>query len=67
VRTAVAATRLILNYLCAAAPFLGLPPRRPFFREAELLAVLFDLPPSAPSRAAIQRLEPKTPSSKAGR
>jgi hypothetical protein len=44
----------------------GLPPALPFFRAAETLAALLDLPPVAPSLPAIHRFDPKTPSNSAG-
>jgi hypothetical protein len=47
--------------------FLGRPPRRPFAFAAEVLAVLVEVPPAAPSLLAIHFLEPKNPSRSAGR
>ncbi len=45
----------------------GLPPSFPLVRAAVLLALLRDLPPSAPRRDAIHLRDPNTPSSSAGR
>ena len=44
----------------------GLPPSFPFFRAADNSAALRDLPPIAPSRAAIQALEPRNPCKSVG-
>ena len=58
------------SYPCGLLPgptsLRGRPPRLPFSREAAALATLRLCPPAAPSRAAIQRLDPSTPSSRAG-
>jgi hypothetical protein len=50
----------------AVATFFGLPPIRPFARDARAFAALLALPPSSPRRAAIHRFDPKTPSNSAG-
>jgi hypothetical protein len=50
-----------------AAVFRGRPPSLPLAREAATLARVLAWPPRSPSRAAIQLLEPRKPSSKAGR
>ena len=50
----------------AVAISRGRPPRLPFSREAVALTGVRVRPPEAPSRAAIQRLEPSTPSKRAG-
>lgn len=44
----------------------GLPPKRPFALAAFFFAKLLALPPAAPSRAAIQLLDPSAPSSSPG-
>ena len=56
-----------LRATAAFAAFLGLPPSRPFFFAAEVLAALLCLPPSAPSLLAIHCFDPRKPSSSAGR
>ena len=45
-----------------AADLRGRPPNAPFARAAVRLGRLRDLPPAAPSRAAIHFREPRTPS-----
>jgi len=50
----------------AVATFFGLPPLRPFARDARAFAALRALPPSSPRRAAIHRFDPKNPSNSEG-